>query len=225
MLLRQAAPLRQQAVDAIRAAIIGGDFAPGARLRERQLCDLLGVSRTVVREALRQLESEQLVRIEPQVGPLVATLTARDVKNLYEARAALEAAAGMLAARNGSDSSIEDLVAVYDRIVLADDLPMNDLIDLKNEFFDKLVAAADSQVIGEMLDNIRARSSQLRRITLGTPGRHQQMVFELRQLLEALKARDPDAAYAACISHVKSAEVIALQSVDHNENCAGEGSS
>jgi GntR family transcriptional regulator, trigonelline degradation regulator len=217
MLLRQAAPLRHQALDAIRAAIISGEFPPGVRLKERELCELLGVSRTVVRESLRQLESEQLVRIEPQVGPIVATLTIRDVENLYEARAALEAAAGKLAARDGNAEAIAELVAVYDQIVLAEELAMDDLIELKNLFYDKLVAAADNQVIGEMLNNIRARISQLRRITLGAPGRHKEMVVELGQVLEAIKSGDAEAAHAACISHVKSAEKIALHDLSQRE--------
>ena len=72
---RRAAPLREQAVEVLRALIVGGELAPGARITEKSLEQRLGVSRTVVREALRQLESERLVRIQPGSGPVVAKLT------------------------------------------------------------------------------------------------------------------------------------------------------
>jgi DNA-binding GntR family transcriptional regulator len=91
---REAAPLRSQVVDLLRRAIVGAEFAPGERLTERVLCERFAVSRTVVREALRQLESEGLVTTVPQRGPVVAVLSAADAASLYEVRALLEALAG-----------------------------------------------------------------------------------------------------------------------------------
>ena len=72
---RSAAPLRQNVVDALRTAIVEGRLAPGARLTERELIEMTGVSRTVIREALRQLESEGVVETIPNKGPIVRKLT------------------------------------------------------------------------------------------------------------------------------------------------------
>jgi GntR family transcriptional regulator, trigonelline degradation regulator len=90
MLVERPAALRDQVVGNLRDAIINGQFAPGARLVERQMCELLGVSRTLVREALRQLEAEGWVRILPYRGPVVASMTPEEVRDLYEVRSALE---------------------------------------------------------------------------------------------------------------------------------------
>jgi DNA-binding GntR family transcriptional regulator len=102
-----AAPLqRTSTVDALAAAlrreILDGRLTPGARLRERELCDAYGVARHSLRAALRSLATEGLVRIEPHRGARVARLTGDDVRWLYELRAALELEAAHLALeRNG----------------------------------------------------------------------------------------------------------------------------
>lgn len=213
---RQAAvPLREQVLSGMRDAIVDGTYAPGVRLKERDLCEAFDVSRTVVREVLRQLETEQLVRIEPQVGPVVVTLSPQDIRDLYEVRAVLEGTAGKLAARHGTDTQLEGLAAIYDEITLADGLPMSELITLKNRFYAELVEVSGNRVIGQMLDNVQARISQLRRLTLGSPDRHGAMVNELGSVITSILARDPDGAYAACVTHVKSAEAIAMGSLWH----------
>src|SRR6188768_4396301 len=87
---RVAAPLREQVIGALRAAILDFRLAPGQRLVERELIEQLGVSRTTVREALRELTSEGLVTVVPQKGAVVATPTLEDAIDLYDVRAALE---------------------------------------------------------------------------------------------------------------------------------------
>jgi DNA-binding GntR family transcriptional regulator len=213
MITREAAPLRTQAVEAIRSHIVDETYAPGSRLKEKELCAAYGVSRTVIREALRQLESEHLIRIEPQVGAVVVTLTLAEVRHLYEARAALEASAAKFAARRGDEEQIGRLVDTFDEIVARPVLPMAELIALKNRFYAALVDASGNEILGQMLANVQARISQLRRLTLGSPHRHEQMVQELRSVIRAIQARDEDAAYSACLVHVKSAEAIALASI------------
>lgn len=213
---RTGAPLREQVLADLREALVEGTYPPGVRLKERELCEAFGVSRTVVREVLRQLETEQLVRIEPQVGPIVVTLSNQDIRDLYEVRAVLEGTAGKLAARHGADEDLSSLAQIYDEIAMADGLPMNELIALKNRFYARLVDVSGNRVIGQMLDNVQARISQLRRVTLGSPDRHSAMVSELGQVMKSILARDPDGAYAACVTHVKSAEAIALQSLWHS---------
>src|SRR5689334_22743137 len=91
-----AAPLRQQVDDGLRQAIISGRLAPGARLTERELTEMMGVSRTVIREALRQLESEGLVAIIPHKGPVVRALSLDEARDLYSIRAVLEGFAARL---------------------------------------------------------------------------------------------------------------------------------
>lgn len=220
-IIRYAAPLRDQVVTAIRDAIIAGDHAPGSRLKEKDLCEQVGVSRTVVREALRQLETERLVRIEPNVGPVVAKLSRQDVSDLYQTREALESAAARLAALHAPPERITALRAAYDDIVVADSSDLQALLETKNRFYRALIEAAGNRVIGEMLHNVQARISQLRLLTLGSPGRHEHTVQELASVVEAIARKDSDAAVAATVIHVRNAATIALARTDSDP--ASEG--
>src|SRR3990172_9256820 len=86
---KTASPLRHQVLEELRQSIITGRLAPGARLIERQLVDMMGVSRTVIREALRQLESEGLITIIANKGPVVREFTLAEAKDLYAIRGVL----------------------------------------------------------------------------------------------------------------------------------------
>jgi DNA-binding transcriptional regulator YhcF (GntR family) len=114
MLVERPAALRDQVVGNLRNAIINGQFAPGARLVERQMCELLGVSRTLVREALRQLEAEGWIRILPYRGPVVITMTPDEVRDLYEVRSALEGIAAQRAATRATPEQLDRLEAAVE---------------------------------------------------------------------------------------------------------------
>ena len=91
---KSAAPLRRQVLLELRQSIILGRLNPGERLVERELISMMGVSRTVIREALRQLESEGLVAIIPNKGPVVRALTLEEAQDLYVIRAEEQALQG-----------------------------------------------------------------------------------------------------------------------------------
>lgn len=207
---RQAAPLREQAVAVLRERIIRGDFAAGQRLKERVLVEELAVSRTVVRESLRQLEAERLIRIEPHVGPVVETLSVDQARQLYEVRAALEGAAARLAAEHRTEPELREL---YDALLHVDQHfePFDLLIAAKERFYNALIAASHNEIIGEQLAGIQSRISQLRRVTLRQPNRGKRMVGELQRVVNAIAAHDKEAAYAASVEHVSTAAAIALE--------------
>lgn len=210
MLERRAAPLRERAVEEIRTAIIRGELAPGSRITEKAVEQRLGVSRTVVREALRQLESERLIRMEPGSGPVVTQLTLDEARQLYEVRAALEAMAARLAARHGDETAIGALQAAFAQIGDAPPASLEALLAIKNDFYAALIAASRNHIIGEQLANVQARISQLRAVTLSAPDRHQQMRAELAAVVAAIARGDADAAYDLSVAHVMAASAIAL---------------
>jgi GntR family transcriptional regulator, trigonelline degradation regulator len=220
-LRREAAPLRTQAVAALRRRIVEGGFRPGDRLVEKRLEEELGVSRTVVREALRQLETEQLVYLKPHVGPVVRVLTAEDAKHLYQVRAALEGAAARLAAEGASAEQGIRLRAILDRFSRLEDGAVQELVALKDEFYEVLVEAAGNPVIAQMLGNIQARIALLRSYTLQTPGRVAQSHEELSAVVDAIEAHEPDRAEALSRYHVLSAQRIALDHFIDAEPGAG----
>ena len=87
---RVAAPLRQSVIASLRSAIAAGRFKAGDRLTERDVCEMTGVSRTLVREAFRQLESEGLITVVPNRGPVVSRVTPEQAEGIYQVRRVLE---------------------------------------------------------------------------------------------------------------------------------------
>lgn len=212
MLKREAAPLRARAVEHLREQIVSGAYSPGARLTERSLEATLGVSRSVVREALRELESERLIELCPNIGPVVRTLSRREALNLYEVRAALEALAGGLAADSATTAQVATLRGVLAGIADGNGRrPLTDTLGLKNAFYAALVDASGNPIIGELLGNVQARISQLRAVTLQHPGRTPVMLAELARIVGAIEAGDADAARRACRLHVHAASLLAIE--------------
>jgi DNA-binding GntR family transcriptional regulator len=206
-----AAPVRQKVVEVLRGAITAGRFAPGQRLTERTLCELTGVSRVSVREALRQLESEGLIETQPNRGPMVSRLSRRDAESLYQMRGALEALAARLFAEVASDAQIEELAAAVS--VLQQAYKRRDIEGIvlaKRGFYDVLFEGSGNSMIGSTLNAMNARANQLRRISLSSPKRGPQSMREIRAVLAAIRKRDPEAAYKASLHHVEQAAKAAL---------------
>jgi DNA-binding GntR family transcriptional regulator len=196
---RLAAPLRQQVLERLRAAIIGGQLAPGQRLIERELTGMLGVSRTVVREVLRQLESEGLIAIIPNKGPVVRELSATEARDLYTIRAALEGLAARLCVEHASAGQLKELAAALEVVVAAYDSGDADtILATKNRFYEALFAGAGSEVLSSMLATLHARIWRWRALGLGHPQRSarrsQESIRGLKAILTAIRRRDADAA-------------------------------
>jgi len=196
---RLAAPLRQQVLDALRQAIIDGRLAPGARLTERELTEMMGVSRTVVREALRQLESEGLIAIIPNKGPVVRELSLAEAKDLYTIRAVLEGLAARLFVENAGGAQLKQLAQALDVVAAAYERgDAQQVLETKNRFYDVLFAGAGSETLSSMLNTLHARIWRWRALGLSHPQRSAQRSKEsvkgLRAVLAAIKKRDADAA-------------------------------
>jgi GntR family transcriptional regulator, trigonelline degradation regulator len=206
-----AAPVRQKVVEVLRGAITAGRFAPGERLIERTLCELTGVSRPSVREALRQLESEGLIETQPNRGPTVSRLSRRDAVSLYQMRGALEALAARLFASVASDAQIVELasaVSVLQQAYKRRDIEA--IVQAKRRFYEVLFEGSGNSMIGPTLNAMNARANQLRRISLSSPKRGPQSMREIRAVLTAIRRRDPEAAYTASLHHIEQAATAAL---------------
>lgn len=204
---RIAAPLRLEVTNALREAIVTAEFAPGERLVEANLCQRFEVSRTVVREALRQLESEKLVVVVPNRGPEVATLTLHDAESLYEIRRALEALAGSLFAERATGADCAELLSALNEVKAAmagDDVLQK--LAAKNNFREVLISGSKNSEIGRMLRAVTARTQALRIYSLSVPSRGAEVVSELIRVTSAAAVqRDPDEARAACDEHARKA--------------------
>ncbi len=208
---RIAAPLRQSVIQSIRNSIAVGRFKPGDRLTERDLCEMMGVSRTLVREAFRQLESEGLITVVPHRGPVVAQLTPDQAEGIYQVRCELEGLAAELFASNAAEEDQKELQRALARLAI--DIHSSDPVvrlNAKNEFYGALIGGAGNEALGQALNLLNSRIMLLRSTSLQATGRAAASIAELERLVEALLARDPKAARQAAVRHVTNAASTAL---------------
>ena len=209
---REAAPLRQQVVKLLRDDILEGNLVPGQRLRENMLCETYGVSRTVIREGLRQLESESLITVIPSQGPIVTRLTASEIRALYVVRAALEGLMGQLFALNASGRDVKAVLKHRDQL---DARYRNGSIEqreaYKAEFYRLLLKGGGNAELAAMLGGIHARIALFRRFAFEDSERMRISIKELTPIYDAVAVRrDPAAAWEACEHHITLAAELAI---------------
>lgn len=209
------APVRRQVAEIIRAAITSGRFAPGQRLIEKDLCELTGVSRPSVREALRQLETDGLIEVIPHKGPSVARLTREDAAGIYQVRGALEALAAQSFAQVATDNEVTQLRAAVTALQAAYQTEdVEQILVAKHAFYQILFDGAGNPTIPALLRTLTDRITLLRRVTLSSPERSAASLAEIDVILEAIERRDPAAAHAATLHHINEASKSALKALD-----------
>lgn len=208
---RQAATLRLLVENRIREAIASGHFKPGQRLVERELCEQIGVGRTSVREALRQLEAEGLVVTIPHRGPEVSSINFEEAKQLYDVRALLEGFAGRAFAEQGSDEAMAELKqAVLGFREAAETGDRAKLVAAKTRFYSVLMEGAGNIFVTQSLTTLHNRITLLRFTSMTQQGRLDDSVAEIEAIFEAIAARDGARAEQACKYHIAMAAKVAL---------------
>ncbi|MDV3128826.1 GntR family transcriptional regulator [Mycobacterium sp. 21AC1] len=212
---RTAAPLREQVIAALRQAILDFKLVPGQRLVERELIESLGVSRTTVREALRELTSEGLVTVVPQRGAIVSAPSLDDAIDLYEVRASLESLMVQRFVERASDDQVAQLGRTVEQFagVVESGAEVRDILAAKSEFYVVLIAGAATNAVQQLLEAIQARVQALRATSLAEPGRAHDVIGELRGIVEAVSARDAARASELMAAHVRTAAHTALSSL------------
>jgi DNA-binding GntR family transcriptional regulator len=207
-----AAPVREQVVRRLRDAILSGQFHPGDRLIERELVEWTSVSRTSIREALRQLESEGLVTVLPSRGPVVTVLTEETARQIYAVRAVLEGYAARQFAINATEEQRRRLEASVDTMAAIVDAG-EPIIYEKGRFYEILFEGAGNEVAWSLFGSLYARIALLRATTLAAPGRPPRTIQELREILIAIANRDSVEAEQSTIRHVEEAARMAIQTI------------
>jgi DNA-binding GntR family transcriptional regulator len=207
-----AAPLRREIELRLRTAIVEGRFKPGDRLIERQMCELLGVSRASLREALRQLEAEELVTILPHRGPVVSDITVEEAQQLYDVRAMLEGLAARRFAETASDEDIavlrQALKAFADVVRGKSSVP---LLTAKAGIYEVLLERCGNRIAGRILTQLNNRVGLLRSTSMSQKGRVKNTLAEVTRIVEAIERRDPFGAWQATVEHVTRAAEIAIK--------------
>jgi DNA-binding GntR family transcriptional regulator len=208
---RRAQSLRARILAELRHAIEIGLLQPGERLIERDLCEQLSVSRTTLREVLRELHTDGLLETSAGRGLAVATCSVDEMRNAYQLRAVLEALVieQFIGRANADEHSA--LEAQGDRLkaaYVAGDV--GGILSAKRDFYDLISRGARNSIAFDLLGGLVLRTSGLRCRSLSRVERQRQSVCEIDAILLAIGARDVPTARRAAESHVANAARSAL---------------
>lgn len=198
--------LRGRVFHRLREDILSGKYKENEELREVAIGEELGVSRTPVREAFRQLELEGLIQIVPNKGAYVTGITAKDVKDIYMIRSSLEGMCARLATQNITPEQLEELEEnVYLASFHASKGHMEQMAELDNRFHHILYEACDSKMLENLLQDFHQYVIRIRKKTLSTKERGIASNEEHRKIMEAIKAGDSVKAQQAATVHMENA--------------------
>lgn len=213
---RVSAPLREQVLHVLRQAILTFQLQPGQRLIERELIASTGVSRTTVREALRELAAEGLVTTLPQKGAIVASPTVEEAEELYEIRSALESLMTVRFVEKATEDQMAQLSSALDRVAAVVESGGDALENLraKDAFYEVLGEGAGNKALRATLAQIQAKVSLLRATSLSSsPERPRQALEELQAMVAAIESRNPQAAEKANRQHLKNAKEAGIKAL------------
>lgn len=195
--------MHDQAAERLREQIFSGTLAPGSFLDEAALCDRLEISRTPLREALKVLVAEGLLRHEPRRGCFVAEITTRDVDEIFPVIALLEGRAAYEATAHASDADIAALAVLHER--LRDHAAagrITEYYEANYAIHEALITLADNRWLAQVIGDLRKILRLARHQTLHVPGRLQQSLTEHMEVFGALQRKDCEGAEQAMREHL-----------------------
>ena len=211
-------PLREVVFNALRQAIIEGEFQPGERLMEVSLANKLGVSRTPVREAIRMLELEGLVVMVPRKGAEVAKITVKDLKDALEVRMAMEALSVRLACERIDDKGKEELKAACIKFKEAINSKLVPAIVEGDEAFHNVIyKASKNNKLINITQNLREQVYRYRVEYVKDFLYHDNLVREHDLITMAILKGDADAAEKIMKEHIYNQEQIVIKNVTNAE--------
>ena len=193
----------QSVHEAIRAAILNGEFSPAQHLVEAQLAERFNAGRHIIRLALERLDAEGLVTIEPNRGAVVTRLTLEEAADILLAREGLDGAAVRLATDRITDEQLRALKELTERMEEAiGATDYNRYSEYNHRFHAIIYDACGSRKIPELIASLKARVVRFQFRTILVPGRAPRSLAEHQRIYEALARRDPDEAERAAREHV-----------------------
>jgi len=218
------ASLHGQVAQRLRQMLVESQIAPGAKLNERELCEVLQVSRTPLREAIKMLAAEGLVELLPNRGAIAVELTEADVLDTFEVMAGLEAMSGELAARRITDAELAEIRAMhYEMMAAWTRRDLSAYYRLNAAIHRAINAAARNPVLTATYNQVNARLQALRFRSNQDEDKWKRAVREHEQMVEALAARDGAAMRRILVDHlnhkrdvvVEQLRLLAVQAQGH----------
>ncbi len=195
--------LHDEVAAKLRERIFAGDLPPGSFIDEPALCASLAISRTPLREALKVLTAEGLLRHEPRRGCFVSQITERDLDEIFPVLALLEGRCAFEAANNASDAELIALEHLHDRLNRsAQARRITDYYEANFAIHEAIITLANNRWLAQVIGDLRKLVKLARLQQLHAPGRLDQSLSEHMAVFAALKARDAEGAEAAMRTHL-----------------------
>ena len=195
--------LHDEVAAKLRERIFDGELAPGSFIDELGLCGEWSISRTPLREALKVLAAEGLVRHEPRRGCFVNQITERDLDEIFPVIALLEGRCAFEAASNATDADLVTLEQMHDRLNrCAKARRINDYYQANFAIHEAIITLANNRWLAQVIGDLRKIVKLARLQQLHAPGRLDQSLSEHMAVFAALKARDAEGAEAAMRTHL-----------------------
>ncbi|MFE3598816.1 GntR family transcriptional regulator [Streptomyces sp. NPDC059096] len=212
--------MQARVAEELRNMIISGELQPASSLSEMALSETFGVSRTPIREALKQLQIEGLVEVRPRVGTFVAVPSRREITELFQMKELIEGAAARLLALRGRVPELDRLhanMSEADEAVRAGDT--ESYARLVHEFHELIVIGADNT---KLESHYRILMNQLAyarlvRTSLSQPGRPRESDSEHHHVLDLIAAKDGDGAERVMREHVRRSHHALTAGMDERE--------
>jgi DNA-binding GntR family transcriptional regulator len=195
--------LHEHVADTLREEIFAATLAPGSFIDEIALCERLQISRTPLREALKVLTAEGLVRHEPRRGCFVNEVTEQDLDEIFPVIALLEGRCAFEAARNASDADLAVLTSLHEQLQAhADAKRIVDYYETNHAIHEAIITLANNRWLAQVIGDLRKILKLARLQGLHASGRLAQSLTEHLAVFAALKARDSEGAEAAMRTHL-----------------------
>lgn len=205
-------PLREMVYEELKIQILTGAIVPGTRMMEVELAEEMGVSRTPIREAIRKLEKEGLVTIEPRRGAYASMISTQDMVEILEVRQDLEGLAAYFAATRMNDEEMDELRRIaekYNQAVAAGS--MQDMIRYDTQFHRLIVDSCNNKILVNMVEQLQELVLRFRYIYYDNFKRAENMPEEHREIIEAIDSGDENRARAAADVHIDRLKQLVIE--------------
>lgn len=209
-------PLRDEVFNTLREKILKGVYKPGERLMEIHLADQLGVSRTPIREAIRMLELEGLVKMVPRKGAQVAKISKEDLQDVLEVRKALDTLSVKLACERITEDEIKLLNNAereFEKALASKDV--REIAEADVAFHDVIHSATKNGILKSMISNLAERIYRYRfeYIKQQSDG-GKTLMLEHREIMRCIESRDVESAVKATEIHIDNQEISISEQLD-----------
>lgn len=215
--------LRERILETIREAILSGQLKAGEKVAEPELAERFGISRTPIREAFRQLESEGYLTVIPRKGAVVTDLSEREVEEFYSIKSILEGYAARVAAEKMSTKDYERLEAINMRLKkLAEEGDVKTFFRVHDEFHELFIRAAGNDKLFDLIGQMLRKFNRLRMASLALPGRMEISVQEHMKILDAFRRHDGEMADNLVRKNAAYGGQVLIQSLAQSEGRSAE---